>query len=537
MKPMIYTQIVARSTLWSFLFCYEVLARALMNYVPLNHWYFIGSVATAVVLFAMTFRFRDDALIIDIRELCLYDVFAQVIAVLLYFYWYNTTAITSLTYTTLILKFVRLGWPALTDDREAFRAWPVFGIISYLARKQKLEFEEMNPRSVLQDRLAYACLILVFPIVFFLRYNGVKMPLAFFAGITTVAIFFSLKPIIDYLEKRQQQFVEMITRVAVAETIAAKSRELAIANNQLTEKNQELAEAHGALRKLLVERERDQAVLEKYNAALRDAAHDMQHPMAVVRIYAERLMQLDSSGNTPPTVRKQVEEDLSEAMDQMVEFIDATIHSAQVVTGIVKPHIAALDMDKLAKQFQANWLDAANKQGLDRFDIYPKWPTDLYCAGDLMIVKRILRNLLANAIMHSPQGGGILLSMRRRNGNCLIQVWDKGPGIAEGVGKDGHANFATFAARVRGDGGGAQMRKGGGYGLGMNNVLQLCTAAGLQMQLHARMGRGSVFGFILPLAEASLIAETEKYRLDDELDLDEVRAMLRSMSDLPMPKG
>lgn len=537
MKPMISTQIVARSTLWSFFFCFEVLARACMDYFPLNHLYFIGTIAITFTLFAMTFRLGNDALVIDFRELCFFDIVLQALSLILYFYWYDEVLLTTFSYTTLYLKFVRLLWPMQSEDGETLRSWPIFGPIGYWARLQKLIIDHPTQLSRKQDLFAYAVIFSSFPLIYFLRTHGIKMPLSFWAFIAVLAIFLSFKSFIEYFEKRQQQFVEMITRVAVAENIAAKSEELAIANSQLVGKNQELADTHIVLSNLLNEREHDQAVLEKYNAALRDAAHDMQHPMAVVRIYAERLMQLDTSGDVPQAKRKQVEEDLSEAMDQMVEFIDATIHSAQVVTGILKPKVAALDMDTLAKQFQANWLDAANKQGLDRFDIYPKWRTGLYCAGDLMIVKRILRNLLANAIMHSPEGGGILLSMRRRNGNCLIQVWDKGPGIEEGGGRDGSANFTAFAARVRGGGGGAPVREGGGYGLGMNNVLQLCTAAGLEMQLHARMGRGSVFGFMLPLAEASLIAETEKYRLDDELDLDEVRAMLRALSDLPMPKG
>jgi signal transduction histidine kinase len=147
-----------------------------------------------------------------------------------------------------------------------------------------------------------------------------------------------------------------------------------------------------------------------------------------------------------------------------------------------------------------------------------------------LILKRILRNLLSNAIMHSPAGGALLLSCRKVGNQALVQVWDTGAGIPEGRGSDGAANFVAFIARVRET---RSKSSSSGYGLGMNNVLQMCRALGITMQLHAKAGKGSVFSFHLPLATSALVEQLPQVLAQEATDLDEIRAYLAARADLP----
>ncbi|MBI3232044.1 MAG: HAMP domain-containing histidine kinase, partial [Candidatus Doudnabacteria bacterium] len=299
-----------------------------------------------------------------------------------------------------------------------------------------------------------------------------------------------------------------------------------------------LAAKNQAISDLLAAREKDQALLAKFNDALRDAAHDLQHPMAIVRIHANVLIEMPEQDLLDSVKRQDAAQKLAEAMEEMADMIDATIHSAQVVTGIIKPDARVVDVDALLQKFQSLWFNGSNRQGLDFFLVLPRQRAHLYCPFDLMILKRILRNLIANAIQHSPPGAGVLVVLRRVGNQCLVQVRDSGPGIVEGMGEDKVANFAAFAQRIRREG--SQVKQSGqasGYRLGMGNVLQLCIATGLQMQLCAKPGLGSMFSFLLPLANAEDFIETRKIQLTQEAEWAEIRGLMTARGDLPMPVG
>ncbi len=552
MKPIFSTQIIARLTLCAFIFMTEILAT-----FATKEWH--GSVGhdaiyisiTLLVLLA-TFLLGNSRLVVDFRDLCFYDVIVLCVGWWLYHNGFGQQTIYALLATILNLKFVRMLWPIQNANRDALADWPVFGPFGYWQTWQQRN-NIHTPIFSLSKRniLAYLVMVVSFPVIYALREMGIKMPLAFWAGIGVLIVLYNFSRFQRYLEEREIQHLADAQKAAAQEATACMNIELEKVNARLAEshaalqqknveletQHQELAHAHATTRQLLAEREQDKAVLEKYNEAMRDAAHDLQHPMVIVRLYADHLIAFDEEGGDAQQ-RHEIAQELRCAMDQMVEFIDATIHSAQVVTGLIQPRLSAVDVTALAIQFQGSWLDAANHRDLEGFDVFPNGKKPILCAVDLVILQRILRNLIANAIQYTRAGGAILLSLRRRKNGCLVQVWDQGVGIAEGQGRDGAANFRAFAQRVR-----AERREqgllakpsGGGYGLGMNNVLQLCAATGIAMQLHARSGRGSVFSFMLPFANADLIEEAKQLRIDDQVDIEELRAILRARRDIPMP--
>ena len=515
------TPIIVRAMLWVFVLMVEVI----IPYFTVNWYQKIGFDATniisTVLILAATFRFGESNLMAGFRDLCLYDIIVQCFGWYSYQAGYSMEYYNTFTYSVLVLKFIRLLWPLQNNSGSELVDWPVFGIFSLMyARKE----QEKNNASHQQDMLAYMAIIFTIPLMGILRAMDMKTPLAFWAAIGVTIILVYVKPFLSYLEKRDRQYIANEKKAAALEATEAK--------------NIELAQANANIQRLLQEREQDKVLLEKYNSSLRDAAHDLQEPMHVVRAYASHLILLDKQALFDIHKRAEVGQKLEDAIAQMTDFIDATIHSAQVVTGIVKPTVSVIDMNALVKRFQGEWLDGPMQMGLDRFDIYPRRHALLYCAFDLLILKRILRNLLANALQHSRQGTGILLAIRKRGKHCEISIWDKGYGIAEGAGKDGAVNFAAFAERIRREG--SQVKEAGkrsGYRLGMNNVLQLCLATGITMHLHSKLGKGSVFGFMIPLADATQFAEIERSIQADQKEIEEISALLKARGDLPMPKG
>ena len=106
-----------------------------------------------------------------------------------------------------------------------------------------------------------------------------------------------------------------------------------------------------------------------------------------------------------------------------------------------------------------------------------------------LLVRRILDNLLHNALRHAGHGQ-VLLSGRVRNGGYLIQVWDQGPGMSETRLRQLNQPFA--------ESGDPQL----GFGLGIHIVQALCREAGYVFAIRSRPGRGTCCSLWLPLTGA-----------------------------------
>jgi signal transduction histidine kinase len=128
--------------------------------------------------------------------------------------------------------------------------------------------------------------------------------------------------------------------------------------------------------------------------------------------------------------------------------------------------------------------------------------------GDASRLRHLLLNLVTNAIKYTPRGGHVDIRLTRRpHGEVALTVRDTGIGIAAG---DLPHVFERFwrADRVRsrrGAGATAMSEASwaldrGGFGLGLSIAQWIVQAHGGSLTVQSRLGRGSVFSVILPLA-------------------------------------
>ena len=103
-------------------------------------------------------------------------------------------------------------------------------------------------------------------------------------------------------------------------------------------------------------------------------------------------------------------------------------------------------------------------------------------SSDPVQLKRLVGNLLSNALRNTHQGG-VLLASRRRRGVWCIEVWDTGVGIAR---EHQQAIFQEFY-RIPLPG------TEEGFGLGLAIVSRLSRALGHSVGMASKPGRGSVF--------------------------------------------
>jgi signal transduction histidine kinase len=112
-------------------------------------------------------------------------------------------------------------------------------------------------------------------------------------------------------------------------------------------------------------------------------------------------------------------------------------------------------------------------------------------------VAQVLRNLLVNALSHTPPGGSVAVKASQQNGAVQVAIVDTGEGIAP---DDLPQVFERFwradPSRARDD------PLGGGTGLGLSVAQSLVEAQGGRISAESQPGQGSTFRFTLPRASA-----------------------------------
>lgn len=108
--------------------------------------------------------------------------------------------------------------------------------------------------------------------------------------------------------------------------------------------------------------------------------------------------------------------------------------------------------------------------------------------SDPIIISRILRNFLSNAVRHA-RGAKILIGVRRKTGTIIAQVLDNGPGMSPELLRNAFGEF------VQGD----SSEKAAGFGLGLNIAQNLAHAIDAKVAVQSIPGKGTVCSLCLPL--------------------------------------
>jgi CheY-like chemotaxis protein len=117
----------------------------------------------------------------------------------------------------------------------------------------------------------------------------------------------------------------------------------------------------------------------------------------------------------------------------------------------------------------------------------------LYGRTDPVLFRRILGNLVGNAIRYTEHGG-ILVGCRKYQGKTWVEVWDTGIGIPKDKTKEIFEEFKQLGNDER------SRRKGSGLGLAI--VARMASLLGLEIRVKSKLGKGSMFAVELPLGES-----------------------------------
>ncbi|GEO36770.1 hybrid sensor histidine kinase/response regulator [Skermanella aerolata] len=254
----------------------------------------------------------------------------------------------------------------------------------------------------------------------------------------------------------------------------------------------ELREANESLERRIGERTADlliaKAEAERANQGktrfLAAAGHDLMQPLHAARLFLSALAERSGDplvGQTDASLRS-VEELLGELLD--VSKLDS---------GVVTAKPLDFRIDELLGPLKAEFTAQAGAHGLG----FRMVGSTAGVRSDPALLRRILRNLLSNAIRYTGSGR-VLLGCRRGPNTLRIEVWDTGIGIPPDKLEDIFIEFRQLED--------APAERGKGLGLGLSIVERLAGILGHSVSVRSTHGRGSCFAIEVPLAAGPVSA-------------------------------
>jgi len=243
----------------------------------------------------------------------------------------------------------------------------------------------------------------------------------------------------------------------------------------------EVGQLVGTFNRMLARLETSFRTLHSFTA---DASHELRSPLALMASELEYAR----ARPRPAAEQARILRVLDEEVRHMSEMVERLLMLARLDAGELRPANQELDVTDFVHETAARWQASAEAKGVD---LQVRTPASGTVLADPDLTRRILDNLLDNAIRHSPPAGRVRVSARPAARGWLFAVSDEGPGIA---GRERDRVFERFARA-----GDARARDGrGGAGLGLPLSMAFARVQGGHVRLDDSPGWGAVFQVWLP---------------------------------------
>jgi Na+/proline symporter/signal transduction histidine kinase/ActR/RegA family two-component response regulator len=212
------------------------------------------------------------------------------------------------------------------------------------------------------------------------------------------------------------------------------------------------------------------------------ASHDVLQPLNAARLYAASLLE-----RSPPAELGRLARNIDASLDGVEEILTALLDISKLDSGAMKPEYAVFPINELLDQLRIDFEPIAKSRGIQLSIVQ----SHSLVRSDRKLLRRILQNLISNALKYNREKGCVLVGCRHRGKSLHVEVHDTGPGIPE------HQRELVFKEFQRLDG---NSRGVPGLGLGLSIVDRMCKVLNHKLDLRSVPGRGSVFLVGLPLA-------------------------------------
>lgn len=243
-----------------------------------------------------------------------------------------------------------------------------------------------------------------------------------------------------------------------------------------------------------------EAALEKAEAASRAktrflaaASHDLRQPIHTLSLFGAAL----AMGNLDARTR-QISEHMNLALRALASQFDALLDVSKLDAGVVRVNSAPIPLAGFLARLADEFAPAARAKGIAL--VVDCGPLD--CVDcDRLLLERILRNLLDNAIKYTDRGE-VRVATAAEGEDVVLTVADTGRGIPPAE----HARvFEEFYQLDN-----PERDRTKGFGLGLAIVKRLADLLQLDMRMSSAPGRGTAFRFVLPRVAAPAVGVDER---------------------------
>ena len=286
-------------------------------------------------------------------------------------------------------------------------------------------------------------------------------------------------------------FTDITASVEAAEALERSNETL---ERRVRERTEELTLLNGALER--AKGEADAANISK-TRFLAAASHDILQPLNAARLYVTSLSERRRGHDDTRLI-----DNVDASLEAVEEILGALLDISRLDTGTMRPEFANFRIDELMRQIELEFAPLTLAKGLElKF-----MRCSLAVRADRRLLRRLVQNLVSNAVKYTP-AGRVLVGCRRRGQALRIDVYDTGVGIPEDKLRDVFLEFHRLDQ-------GAKIARG--LGLGLSIVERVARVLGGTIEVRSRLGRGSHFAVTVPLSRAEPVdlPAREEARLD-----------------------
>jgi signal transduction histidine kinase len=284
-------------------------------------------------------------------------------------------------------------------------------------------------------------------------------------------------------------FTDITDRMEAGEALARANenleRRVRERTAELTKVNRELAKAKAKA---------DDANLGK-TRFLAAASHDILQPLNAARLYTTSLVERKRRGEDGRLIRN-----VDASLEAVEEILGTLLDISRLDTGAMKPEISVFPVAELLLQLKLEFEPMSKDKGLE-FNVHL---SSLSVSSDRRLLRRVLQNLISNAIKYTESGRVVLGCRRRPKGQLEVQIFDTGPGIPKEKQKLIFKEFQRLTTNSVGT---------HGLGLGLSIVERIGRILNHKVRLNSQTESGSVFSVMLPVAEPRVERRTAPVRI------------------------
>jgi len=283
-------------------------------------------------------------------------------------------------------------------------------------------------------------------------------------------------------------------RVRLAPTAKSELLELQQGINQMSETLQSFQEdmqrrVDATTAELAKQKEAAERANQAKSKFLAAASHDLRQPMHAIALYVESMKPQVAGREAAITLSK-----IEAAVTAMENLFSAILDVSKLDAGVVVPEVSRVSVKALLGGLYQDFHQEAGAKGLQLLLHY----RDAVVASDPVLLGRILRNLISNALRYTERGS-VLIAARRRGGCIRFQVWDSGRGIPP----EHMAHIFQEYFQLSNP----QRDRSQGLGLGLAIVDRLARLLGHPLTVRSVPGKGTVFSLDVPISRGDALAE------------------------------